>query len=382
MESSRPAARPSHGCSHVRPVAPRVLGAAAGPGLKGVAGNAAPQPWRPARWLRSVAGLDHAMTYDRYVTHRMIRTFAEDKVNLRRDEVSEYRAQVGRLRDKLERHIAEHPDYGLVKMRHSGSVAKGTALSKVNDMDVAVYMKAGDAPTVESQLLSWLENRLREAYPNHPADRIRAQTHCVTISFSGSGLDVDVVPVLYEGEDNDIGYLITKDTGDRVKTSVTQHLEFIRARKNADGDFAQIVRLVKWWVRRVRGQQADFRLKSFMVELICAHLVDRGVDLSDYPSALEEFFAYMVTTEFGQRISFTDCYPASELPAPTAAEIEIFDPVNAENNVALRYTREQRMKIVDAAQAASDALSEAAYATTKERGVALWQTVLGPTFRP
>ena len=48
--------------------------------------------------------------------------------------------------------------------------------------------------------------------------------------------------------------------------------------------------------------------------------------------------------------------------------------------MALRYTREQRTRIVDAAQAASDALSEAAYATTKERGVTL--TVLGPTFRP
>ena len=87
-----------------------------------------------------MVGPDHTMTYDRYVTHRMIRTFAEEKVNLRRDEVSEYRAQVGRLREKLERHITEHPDYGLVKTRHSGSVAKGTALTTINDMDLAVYV--------------------------------------------------------------------------------------------------------------------------------------------------------------------------------------------------------------------------------------------------
>ena len=57
----------------------------------------------------------------------------------------------------------------------------------------------------------------------------------MTISFPGSGLNVDVVPVIYEGEEDDVGYLITKDIGDRVRTCVTQHLRFIRDRKNTAG---------------------------------------------------------------------------------------------------------------------------------------------------
>lgn len=322
------------------------------------------------------------MTYDRYVTHSMIRSFADERVNLRRDDVKKYREQVGRLREKLEAHIAEHPDYGLIKMRHSGSVAKGTALKTINDMDVAVYVEAGEAPAEETQLLAWLEDRLKEAYPNHPSENFTVQQHCVTISFSGTGLDVDVVPILYEGDPDDIGYLIAKDTGDRVKTSVTQHLEFIRTRKKALADFAQVVRLVKWWVRRVRSQQTDFRCKSFMVELICAHLADSGVVFSDYPSALEEFFSFVVKTELEERIYFDDYYKANALPSETTGVIEVFDPINADNNVAVSYTNAQRQAITDAARTAGDALAEATYATTKGRAVSLWQTVLGPTFNP
>jgi tRNA nucleotidyltransferase (CCA-adding enzyme) len=323
------------------------------------------------------------MTYDRYVTHAMVRGFARENVNLRREDVKDYRDQVGRLRKKLEEHIAEHPDYALVKMRHSGSVAKGTALKTINDMDVAVYVESEAAPQGERELLSWLEERLKEAYPNHPSQNIVPQDHCVTMKFTGSGLDVDVVPVLYEGEADDVGYLIEKYSGARVKTSVTQHLKFIRKRKDAQPEhFAQVVRLLKWWVRQVKRRQADFRFKSFMIELLCAHLADGGLDCSNYPAALEEVLAYTVRTELDERIAFTDFYAASALPGNTAAEIEIFDPVNAENNVAERYSRQQRLAIVEAAHEAGDALAEAAYATTKQRAIERWQTVLGPSFNP
>ncbi len=77
-----------------------------------------------------------------YVTHKTIAEFADNSVNLRQEDVEEYRAQVNRLREKLDKYIYEHPDYALVKMLHSGSVRKGTALKTINDMDVAVYIKA------------------------------------------------------------------------------------------------------------------------------------------------------------------------------------------------------------------------------------------------
>jgi hypothetical protein len=326
------------------------------------------------------------MSYEKYATHEIIRDFGKDKVNLKRDDVKEYREQLGRLQANLKKHIDAHPDYGFVKTRQSGSVTKGTALSSVNDMDLAVYVKAAEAPTSsESQLLSWMEERLKEALKplGLKNDQIRPQDHCVKIEYRGSGLNVDVVPVLYEGEDHDVGYLIAKDTGERVKTSVTQHLEFIRTRKNKHPEnFAQLVRFSKWWVRQIKQREdPDFRFKSFMVELLWAHLADQGYDLSDYTIALENFFGYIVKSQLQERIAFTDFYSASELPRAAGAEMEIFDPVNSENNVASTYTAQQRQAIVDAAQDAFDAVSQAQYEDGKGDSVDLWQVVLGPRFR-
>lgn len=319
---------------------------------------------------------------DPYIVHRDIATFADDRVNLKEDKVKEFRQQVQRLRDKLAEHVNADPDFGLVKMLGSGSVTKGTALSTINDMDVAVYVKAAAAPSNEATLIAWMTERLREAYPNLAADQFEPQHHCVTIKFRGTGLDVDVVPVLYEGDPEDRGYLITKGSGDRVLTSVPLHLKFIRVRKDAQPHhFRQVVRLIKWWARNQKNQRDGFRFKSFMIELICAHLADQGLDMSDYPRALERFFGYVVTTGLRDQIAFTDYYQSSQVSVAADAPIRIIDPVNPENNVASRYSENDRKAIVEAGHDALDALLEAREADTKGRAVACWQDVLGPSLR-
>lgn len=316
------------------------------------------------------------------VGHPQLVKFAEDAVNLRREDVAEHREQVNRLRDKLAEHVQAHPDYGLVKMLSSGSVAKGTALSTINDMDVAVYVKAERAPAKEADLLTWLRDRLSEAYPTMKPEQFEVQTHCVKVSFRGSGLDVDVVPVLYEGADDDQGYLIVKETGERVLTSISLHLEFIRARKKAhDRHFAQVVRLAKWWARQRKKENERFRLKSFMIELLWAHLADKSLELSDYFHALERFFTYIVKTGLRERVAFEDYYDASALPKEKSATIEIFDPVSPKNNVAAKYTVAERDLLVEAAHDALDALNEAYHSTTGGRAADLMKLVFGPSFK-
>ena len=132
--------------------------------------------------------------------------------------------QVNLLRERLEAKIDEDPAFDLIKMLHAGSVAKGTALRTVNDLDVAVYVKTGDAPKADSELIPWLAERLAEANPNMKPDQFEPQTHCVTINFRGTDLNVDVVPVLYEGDEEDCGWLVRKHSGDRVLTSIPLHL--------------------------------------------------------------------------------------------------------------------------------------------------------------
>lgn len=109
-------------------------------------------------------------------------------MNLPQDKAQEYRAQAQRLCDKLSSYVDEHPDFTLRKMLLSGSLAKGTALRSLNDIDVACYISGADAPHSVDALLTYLAERLRKAFPNFAPDQVQPQTYSVTVSFRGTGL--------------------------------------------------------------------------------------------------------------------------------------------------------------------------------------------------
>lgn len=315
-----------------------------------------------------------------HISHRDLVQFAEGKVNLPRDKANEYRAQARRLREKLEGYISEHPDFTLKRIQLSGSLAKGTALRSLNDIDMAVYLSGSDAPHDVRALLDYLADKLRQAFPNFSPDQVNPQTYSVTVSFRGSGLDVDVVPVLYAGKPDWRGDLVSQDDGSFLETSIPLHLEFARKRKSAQpNDFAQIIRLVKFWARRMKQERDGFRFKSFMIEMILAELCDNGVDFSDYPEALQSFFTYVAKSSLRKRIVFEDHYKESSVPKLDDL-VQIIDPINANNNVARLYTAENADAIVDAALDAGDAIDAAFTAPTKELTLYYWQKVFGPSF--
>ncbi|HEV2160453.1 CBASS oligonucleotide cyclase [Bradyrhizobium sp.] len=316
-----------------------------------------------------------------HVGHDEIAAFAQDKVNLPKDTADEYRAQARRLREKLEGYLSEHPDFTLKKMLLSGSLAKGTALRSLNDIDVACYIGGADAPKDVRALLDYLAERLRKAFPNFNPDQVKPQTYSVTVSFRGTGLDVDVVPILYDGDPKWYGNLVSQDDGSFLKTSIPLHLEFAAKRKRAqEKNFAQVVRLVKYWARRMKQERDGFRFKSFMIEMILAKLCDDGLDFSDYPEALQHFFTYVARSGMRSKIVFGDYYPASSVGAFTDA-VQIIDPVNAVNNVARLYTKANAEAIVDAALDAGDAIDAALAAPNKQLTVAYWQKVFGSSFQ-
>jgi len=314
-----------------------------------------------------------------HVSHKDIEQFATDRVNLPADKASIYRAQVRRVRELLEKHIAEHPDFVLKKMLLSGSLAKGTALRSLNDIDVALYISSDDAPDKVSELLNFIAENLRKI-PNLNYDQVKPQTYSVTVSFKGTGLDVDVVPILYYGDPEWRGDLISQDDGTRLMTSIPMHLDFAKKRRDAQPtDFAQVVRLVKFWSAIQKAEVPGFRFKSFMIEMILAHLCDRGVSMKDYPQALAEFFNYVATTALRDRIVFSDYYNATAVTIP-ADRIQIVDPVNPKNNVGRLYTDSEARLIEDAAYDAGDAIAYAFRATTKIDTVIAWQRVFGSIF--
>jgi len=280
----------------------------------------------------------------------------------------------------LASYIDENPSFDLVKMLHSGSVAKGTALSTVSDMDVAVYVKRGSSHLDEKNLIPWLADQLKLVYSHTEMkpEQFKEQDHSVRVHFKGSDLDVDVAPVLYEGDPNDRGFLVEKYTGERVLTSIPMHLDFIRRRKaKQKNHYTQVVRIVKWWVSQRRAENENFKFKSFMIELLLAKMVDDGLDCSNYLTALETFFTHLVKKQLLTPIIFTDFYSADKLPTRDNNSIKIYDPVNPENNVAKGYSEATRKQILEAATDALEALLFAKRATTKGVATDCWSKILG-----
>ena len=316
-----------------------------------------------------------------HVDHSDIVRFAQERVNLPRDKANEYRAQARRLRDRLTSYLGEHPDFALRKMLLSGSLAKGTALRSLNDIDVGCYISGANAPKEINPLLKYLAGRLRKAFPNFSPDQVTSRTYSVTVSFRGSGLDVDVVPILYNGDENWYGKLVSQDDGSLLKTNIPLHLEFIRKRKQAqDTHFAQVVRLVKFWIWNLKRTQGGFRFKSFMCELVLAHLADHGLDFGDYPEALQHFFTYVARTGLRKQIAFDDYYELSAIGSYTDP-VQIIDPVNEENNAGRLYSEDEAAMIRDAALDAGDAIDAALRALTKKETIRYWQRVFGPVFQ-
>ena len=105
----------------------------------------------------------------------------------------------------------------------------------------------------------------------------------------------------------------------------------------------------------MKREREGFRFKSFMVEMVLAHLQDEGADFSDY---------YKTSTVSG----FTE-------------PVQIIDPVNAQNNVSRLYTAQEADAIVDAALDAGDAIDGALAAPTKQETIYYWQKIFSSSFQ-
>lgn len=315
-----------------------------------------------------------------HVQHRDIARFADERVNLKRDDAKKLREQANSLRDRLGNYLEDHPEFELKRLLLSGSLAKGTALKSISDIDVACYVASDTAPEKIGDLIDWLARRLEKAFPNFKPEQIERKTYSVAVHFVASGNEVDIVPILYDGDPEWRGYLISQNSGEKLMTSVPMHLDFIRKRKDANPQhFAQVVRLIKFWAGRKKQEDSEFRFKSFMVELILAYLADRGLVLLDYPDALQGFFTFLANDGLSKVIAFSDYYSPARC-AVTSDPVRIWDPVNCENNVAKLYSADNRGRIVEAALDAGDAIDSALRAITKGETIRYWQKVFGPTF--
>ncbi len=196
------------------------------------------------------------------------------------------------------------------------------------------------SPTTDEdeKLNSLLDRFDRYAAASYPATKRDRTKSSVVLDFSGTGLRYDLVPMLaIPGTDTE-QILIRRD-GERRRTSVQQHIEFIRSRtalsQNQPGrvKFNECVRLMKWW-RSVRegASSSGLEAPSFLIDLLAAAAFDRcGVEPT-YAATLAKWFsflAHLVRTRAS--VIFSDF--ARPPPQPPGTAWTVLDPVAAGNNV-------------------------------------------------
>jgi len=308
------------------------------------------------------------------LSNSQLRYYDANVLRLPQDTRTEYHAQVDYLVQELSSRLRDKSKIKITKVVKAGSFAKHTILRKTSedavDVDVVFYIagKSVDSETRQS-LMDLIYELLIEVYPNKKVSHFEIQRKAATVEFVGSGLSVDIVPVIEIANRTNYGWQYGTD-GSRTLTCAPCQIDFVKKRKNQDSDFRTLVRMTKRWRRH-----ADLdALKGFTVELLVAHVLQ--VDGTGYTieQRFQRILAYIARTGLKEVISFLEnSKPLGEFKDP----VVILDPVNSTNNVAARITEDERKEIVDAATKSW----ELTHLASEDDDIGMWKQVFGPRFK-
>lgn len=304
-----------------------------------------------------------------------LRYYDSNLLRLPADKRKQYHEQVDRLIDNLCRNVRNKTTITITKVVKAGSFAKYTILRRTStdpvDVDVVFYIAGED---VDAETLDDLSARIHELlveqYPNKSVEDFEIQRKAATVKFVGSGLSVDIVPVIEDGARDGYGWQYDIHDGSRMETCAPCQIKFVRDRKDVDKDYRTLVRLAKKWRNRAELKP----LKSFAIELIMAYLLDKRGTAGSIEQRFRDFLLYIAQSGLKDVISFHE----NALPIPAFEDpVVIIDPVSSANNVAGRITEAERKEIVAAAHDAW----EAANFASAEDDHAVWKELFGPQFK-
>lgn len=304
-----------------------------------------------------------------------IRYYDSNVLRLPADKRKEYHEQVDRLIAELSSHLQELTDIKITKVVKAGSFAKYTILRKTTedpvDVDVVFYIsgRSTDRETLET-LSQTIYDALIKLYPNKAVEDFQIQRKAATVIFVGTGLSVDIVPVIEDPARPGYGWQFDIHDNTKIQTCAPCQIKFVRDRKDVDSDFRTLVRLAKKWRNRIELKP----LKSFAIELIMAHVLARNGSAGPIEKRFRDFLLYIAQSELKETITF----PENGKVVPTFTDpVVILDPVCNSNNVASRISEGERKEIV---AAALEAWETANFAST-EGDIDIWKELFGPRFK-
>lgn len=307
--------------------------------------------------------------------NHQLKAYDADVLRLPQDKRTEYHAQVDRLIKNLKDHLKATSAIKITRVVKAGSFAKFTILRRTSDDSVdadVVFYISGDGLDYETLggMNDLVHEALTNAYPTKQVEDFEIQRRAATVTFVGTGLSVDIVPVIEDPQNPGYGWQFDREDGSRLLTCAPCAIKFVRDRKNQDADFRTLVRLAKRWRNHVELK----RLKSFVIELIMAHVLEiYGCD-GTLEQRFRNFLMYIAQSGLKEVISF----PENVGFIPTFSDpVVIIDPVCNTNNVASRLSDAERLEIVAAAHEAW----ETAHFASVEDDLDVWKEIFGRRFK-
>jgi hypothetical protein len=212
---------------------------------------------------------------------------------------------------------------------------------------------------------------LIKIYPTKKIEDFEIQRRAATVTFVGTGLAVDIVPVLQDAKRPQYGWQFDIQDGSKSETCAPCSIQFVANRKNSDTYFRTLIRLAKRW----KNHTKPAGLKSFHIELIMAHLLEKNGTGASIEQRFRDFLLYIAKSGLKERIDFVEnrSSPTVKFNDP----VVIIDPVNNSNNVASRIKEAERLDIV---KTANDSW-ETAHLASADDDLDLWKEIFGPRFK-
>ena len=316
------------------------------------------------------------------LTNTQLQNFV-DRIKLKRENMPKYRDQFDNLISKLEKKIKEDEgtELRVTRVLQAGSWKKGTILrptgEKPIDIDLVFFIEGDesvkdDVGKLHDFVITYLEDiyPMKNIYKDVDAE---GNTKSVKIKFSGTGLEIDIVPVV--PIKSPIGYVWQPERGGggNYTTSIDGQLEFARERRNGNSNITGIIRALKWWRNY---KELDEFFSSFSIELIESHLeLKKGVE-ANLEEGIIRFFDFVSSGKI-KEISFQSAINSvSNYQSP----IFIGDPTNNENNIAKKLDNSKWDEVVSEALEAFETLNIAQSVSSEGGTVEEWKSVFGPNF--
>jgi len=311
-----------------------------------------------------------------------------DKIKLQNENMSKYRDQINNLKSKLEDKIKNDESTGIKVSKYllAGSWKKRTILKATGDnpidIDLVLFVTGdenlqNDLKKVHDYIVKYLE----EIYPTkniHNDVDAEGNTKSITIRFSGSGLEVDIVPVVPINNPEKYVWQPQRGGGGKYITSVVNHLDFSLRQRQANPSYTSIVRALKWWknYKELKPFENEGGISSYAIELIVAYLdINKGVE-TNIEEGVIRFFQFISESTFPD-ISFLSAI--NKIPLYDTA-IYIADDTNNENNATKKIDNSKWNEIKEEAAEAFDTLNLAQDRNNEGDTINEWKLVFGPTF--